>query len=110
MKKFIFLLFTFFSYYTFACHTVTITETNAVDNGDGTYTYTFDICVGIEDTYGFYFNFTGGNLIGWAPNVTGPSTGNTINASVPPISGSGDIEYGNWDSSGGPLFSGLSGD
>lgn len=88
-----------------ACHLVTITETNAVDNGDGTYTYTFDICTGIEDTYGFFLTFTGANLISYPASVTGPSSGNTINASVPPTSGSGDIEYGNWDSNAGTIYS-----
>jgi hypothetical protein len=88
-----------------SCHLVTITETNAVDNGDGTFTYTFQICTGIEDTYGFFLTFSGANLISFPASVTGPTSGNTINASVPPVSGSGDIEFGNWDSNGGVLYS-----
>jgi hypothetical protein len=81
----------------FACHTVTITETNAVDNGDGTYTYTFDICGGIERTTGFYLNFTGANMISYSASITGPTTLNVLPASAPPISGVGDLEYGDWD-------------
>lgn len=99
------LLFT--PYFSSSCHLVSMTETHAVDNGDGTYTYTFNICVGIENTYGFWLSFTGANLVGYPGSVTGPTTGNTINASVPPISGSGDIEYGDWDNNGTPLFSGV---
>lgn len=90
-----------------SCHLVSITETSAIDNGDGTYTYTFDICTGIEDSYGFFISFSGANLISFPASVTGPSTGNTINASVPPVSGSGDIEYGDWDSNAGVLYSGV---
>jgi hypothetical protein len=44
MKKLLVILFTLFSVNLFACHDVTVTETSAVDNGNGTYTYTFDIC------------------------------------------------------------------
>lgn len=96
--------------YSWACHEVSLTETNAVDNGDGTYTYTFDVCVGIENTYGFYLTFTGANLVGFPADVTGPSTGNTINASVPPVSGLGTIEYGDFDDNTSPLFSDFNSD
>lgn len=94
----------------YACHLVTITETNSVENSDGTYTYTFDICVGAEDTYGFYLTFTGANLISYEPSVTSASLGTTISPTVPPQSGTGDIEYGDWDDSGDPLYSGGSND
>lgn len=112
MKK-LFLLFLFiqFSVASYACHGVTITETNAVDNGDGTYTYTFDVCMGIEDTYGFYLSFGGtANIVSYTGSVTGPSTGNTKNASVPPVSGNGQIEYGDWDDNTTSLLSGATND
>lgn len=88
------------------CHLVTISETSAVDNGDGTFTYTFNICVGTENTYGFYLSFSGANLTDYEPFFTSGSLSTTITPSVPPISGSGDIEYGDWDNSSAPLFSG----
>ncbi|MCJ8291786.1 MAG: T9SS type A sorting domain-containing protein [Crocinitomicaceae bacterium] len=106
LYKVIFVCFIFFiPFNSQSCHSVTVTETNAIDNGDGTYTYTFDICTGVEDSYGFFLTFTGANLITYPGSITGPTSGNTINASVPPISGSGDIEYGNWDSNAGLLYS-----
>ncbi|MCJ8292116.1 MAG: hypothetical protein HRT58_19725 [Crocinitomicaceae bacterium] len=94
----------------FGCHLVTLTETAVVNNGNGTYSYTFDVCVGTEDTYGFYLSFTGANLISNTASATGPTTGNTIFASVPAISGTGDIEYGDWDNSLGTIFSGINND
>jgi hypothetical protein len=104
--KVIFICFlSFIPFNSQSCHLVSITETNAVDNGDGTFTYTFQICTGIEDTYGFFLTFSGANLISFPASLTGPTSGNTINASVPPVSGSGDIEYGNWDSNAGLLYS-----
>lgn len=104
-------LFVFVSpFYSNACHLVSITETNSIDNGDGTYTYTFNVCAGIEDSYGFFLTFTGANIISYPASVTGPTSGNTINASVPPVSGSGDIEYGDWDSNAGLLYSGIGND
>ncbi len=91
---------------TFACHDVTVTETSAIDNGNGTYTYTFDICAGIEQTYGFYLDFNGlGSIVSYTPSVTGPTTLNVLTASVPPISGVGDLEYGDWDNGLSPPFS-----
>lgn len=100
------LLFILFSVACLPCHLVTISEDNAVDNGDGTFTYTFDICVGTENTYGFYLSFSGANLISYEPFFTSGSLSTTISPSVPPVSGSGDIEYVDWDNSGAPLFSG----
>ena len=92
--------------FSFACHNVTMTETSTVDNGNGTYTYTFDICGGIEQTYGFYFDFTGpGTLVSYSASITGPTTLNILSASVPPISGVGDLEYGDWDNVSSPPFS-----
>lgn len=106
----IYLPFLLLSNFSFGCHLVSISETAAVDNGDGTYSYTFDVCVGTENTYGFYLNFTGANLISYPATVTGPSTGVTISASVPPISLVGDIEYGDWDNSFAPIYSGFNPD
>lgn len=111
MKQILIFLFLLSSTVTFACHEVTITETNAVDNGDGTYTYTFDVCVGLEDTYGFFLDFTGpSNISSFTGSVTSGSLGTTINGSNPPISGSGDLEYGDWDDNTTPLFSGATND
>ncbi|MEX1001541.1 MAG: T9SS type A sorting domain-containing protein [Crocinitomicaceae bacterium] len=107
MKRLILLFILFLSpLLSTACHLVSITETNAVDNGDGTYTYTFDVCVGLEDSYGFFLDFGGTqNILSYTNSVTSASTGNTATASVPPISGSGQIEYGDWDNNTAPLFS-----
>lgn len=95
---------------TFACHLVSITETAAIDNGNGTFSYTFDICVGTENTFGFYLDFVGANLVSFPGTVTGPTTGNTISASVPASSGVGDIEYGDWDNNTATLFSNINQD
>lgn len=110
MKKLLTILFTLFALTSIACHEVSLTETNAIDNGDGTYTYKFELCMGIEDTWGFYLDFNGANLVSWTNSVTSPSTGETINASVPPISGNGKIEYGDWDDDTSPVFSGNTND
>ncbi len=111
MKKFILLLFflVFFSNITVACHDATITQLSAVDNGNNTYTYQLRVCFGTgagSNTYGFWLNFTGGNLIGYPASVTGPSTGNVKPASLPPVSGTGTIEYGVWNNTTSPLLSG----
>ena len=103
------LTFSLTSLFSFACHEVTLTETNAVDNGDGTFTYTFDLCFGTgagSETYGFYLDFTGANLVSYPPSVTGPTSSNVASASVPPVSGNGDIEYGDWDDQTSSLLSG----
>lgn len=99
-----------FSNYSHSCHLFSIAESAATDNGDGTYTYTFDICVGTENTFGFYLSFSGGNLISFPSSVTGPTSGVTIFGSDPPISGTGDVEYGDWDNSLTTLFSDLNQD
>jgi len=96
------------SLFSFGCHDVTATEISAVDNGDGTYTYQIEVCFGTaagSETYGFWLDFTGGNLIGYDASITGPTTGNVMNASVPPVSGTGTIEYGDWDDTTGDLLS-----
>lgn len=59
-----------------------------------------------SNTYGFYLDFTGANLISYPPSVTGPTTGNEKFASVPPVSGVGTIEYGDWDDTQSDLLSG----
>ena len=111
MKHIFIVFFLMISSAVLACHQVTITETNAVDNGDGTYTYTFDVCMGTEDTYGFFLDFTGpSNIISYTVSVSSGSTGTTIVGSNPPISGSGDLEYGDWDNNATPLFSGATND
>jgi hypothetical protein len=106
----LFFLFSLLPFSSTSCHLVSITETSSTDNGDGTYTYTFDVCVGTEDTYGFYLSFTGANLISYPASVTSTSLGTTMFPSVPPVSGSGTIEYGDWDNGLAPLFSGFSND
>ncbi|MGM0478943.1 MAG: hypothetical protein ACQERC_06940 [Bacteroidota bacterium] len=116
MKQILIFLFVLSSTVTFACHDVSFVETAAVDNGDGTYTYTFEICLGegdpniTDETYGFYLDFTGGNLIDYNDSIIGPSTGNVKYPSVPPISGVGDIEYGDWDDDTTPILSGVDND
>ncbi len=111
MKHIFIVFFLMISSAVLACHQVTITETNAVDNGDGTYTYTFDVCMGTEDTYGFFLDFTGpSNIISYTVSVSSGSTGTTIVGSNPPTSGSGDLEYGDWDNNATPLFSGATND
>lgn len=111
MKKILTFLLLILSGASIACHNVSLTELNAIDNGDGTYTYEFELCVGVEDTWGFYIDFSGsGNLVGWQDSVTAASTGNTIGASVPPVSGDGVIEYGDWDDTSGPAWSGSTND
>lgn len=95
----------------FSCHNVSVSESSATDNGDGTFTYVFDFCDGRDGTWGFFFTFGGGgNIVSFTNSVTSPSTGATIFASVPPISGSGDLEYGDWDNTGGTLWSGSTND
>lgn len=94
----------------YACHDVTITETNAVDNGNGTFTYDLEICLGaIEDTWGFELELTyaggTGNIVGNTNCITSSNTGETICASLPSTSGSGDIEYGDFDGTGGAVYS-----
>lgn len=93
-----------------ACHDVTVTELSAIDNGDGTYTYDLEICVGnLEDTWGFELslNWSGavGTIVNFTPSITSGNTGNTINASVPSSSGGGDIEYGDFDNTASTLYS-----
>ena len=95
---------------TFACHDVTITETSALDNSDGTYTYTFDVCAGdLEETWGFELDITfvggSGNIVSNTSTLVSPNTGNSISATVPSTSGSGDIEYGDMDGTGGTAWS-----
>jgi len=61
------------SLFSFGCHDVTATEISAVDNGDGTYTYQIEVCFGTaagSETYGFWLDFTGGNLIGYDASIT----------------------------------------
>ena len=92
----------------FSCHDVTITQLNQLDNEDGTYTYTFEVCMGTDlgsETYGFYMDFSGANLINWDSEVTGPATGNIKLANVPTINGDGVIEYGDWTDTDSPLLS-----
>ncbi|MDG1332032.1 MAG: hypothetical protein P8P74_06870 [Crocinitomicaceae bacterium] len=99
------LFVTCFSHFSYSCHLISITETSATDNGNGTYTYTFDVCVGTENTFGFYLSFTGANLLSFPGSVTGPTTGVTIFGSDPPLSGTGDVDYGDWDNALTPVFS-----
>jgi hypothetical protein len=89
----------------YSCHLFSISETSAIENGNGTYSYTFDICVGTENTYGFYLSFNGGNLLSFPASITGPTTGVTIFGSDPPLSGTGDVDYGDWDNALSPVFS-----
>lgn len=99
---FIFLLISIFSYNSFACHETTLTETSVTDNGDGTYEYELEICMGSENTYGFELTFNGANLISANTScITSATTGETICASIPSVSGSGDVEYGDFDNSTG---------
>ncbi len=110
MKKIVLIIILLASFYeATACHDATLTQLSAVDNGNNTYTYQLQVCFGTgagSNTYGFWLNFTGGNLIGYPASVTGPSTGNVKPASVPPVSGTGIIEYGDWDNTGSSLLSG----
>lgn len=82
-----------------ACHEVAVTEISATENGDGTYTYEIEVCVGIEDTWGFELYFNGpGNLISASPNcITAGFSGLDICQNIPSTSGGGDIEYGDFD-------------
>lgn len=108
MKKILLftLLFIIYTFNSYACHQVVVVQNSATENGDGTYTYEIEVCLGIEDTWGFYLDFTGtGNLVSYTTSLTSPSTGVTINASVPPVSGNGDIEYGDYDNTAGTIFS-----
>ena len=115
MKNTILLLFITigFTSYIYACHDVNITQVDQTDNGDGTYSYTFEVCMGTGDgseTYGFYMDFTGANLIGWDNQVVGPATGNVKEANVPTINGDGVIEYGDWTDTDSPLLSDIDDD
>ena len=108
MKKILLftLLFIIYTFNSYACHQVVVVQNSATENGDGTYTYEIEVCLGIEDTWGVYLDFTGaGNLVSYTTSLTSPSTGVTINASVPPVSGNGDIEYGDYDNTAGTIFS-----
>ncbi|HET6245880.1 MAG: T9SS type A sorting domain-containing protein [Bacteroidetes bacterium] len=110
MKKILLIIILLASFYeATACHDATLTQLSAVDNGNNTYTYQLRVCFGTgagSETYGFWLNFSGGNLIGYPSSVTGPTTGNVKPASVPPVSGTGKIEYGDWDNTGSTLLSG----
>jgi len=50
-----------------ACNLGSVTVTTAVDNGDGTYTYTVEICLGVDVNWGAVTSFTldvgGANII-----------------------------------------------
>ena len=114
MKKIIlFLVFILGMFtYTNACHDAGVIETSAIDNGDGTYTYTFEACVGgLEDTWGFELtlNYLGGtgNIISYTNCITATNTDTSVDicASVPSTSGTGDIEYGDYDNTGNPVWS-----
>ncbi|MFB6307656.1 MAG: hypothetical protein ABEH43_11850, partial [Flavobacteriales bacterium] len=79
----------------FACHRTTISELSSTDNGDGTFTYKFEVCMGSEDTWGFELSFLGANITSVGTScITDPNTGETICATTPSTSGTGDIEYG----------------
>ncbi len=110
MNKLVLSLLLVFTYlHGTSCHDASVTETSAVDNFDGTFTYTLNICSGsFEDTWGWEFdlNFASGtgNLISYTASITSTNTGNTINASVPSTSGTGEIEYGDFDGTGGTVW------
>lgn len=88
-----------------ACHETSVTEISVTDNGDGTYDYNLEVCMGSEDTYGFELTFNGANLISAGTNcITSATTGETICATIPSSSGTGDIEYGDYDDTGSPVF------
>lgn len=105
MKKlFLFAILYFVIKLSVACHAVTLSEVSATDNGDGTFTYVFQACMGTEDTWGFWMDFTGANIVSISPGtLTG--THSTVSVSDPPVSGNGDLEYGDFDNTGGTKFS-----
>lgn len=98
LKNYFLLLTCLFNSYIYACHETSVTETSVTDNGNGTYTYVLQICMGSEDTYGFELDFNGANIITVdTPCITSSTTGETICAITPSISGTGDVEYGDFD-------------
>lgn len=95
-------IISFIAFDSYACHQTTLTEVSVTDNGDGTYDYELEICMGSENTYGFELTFNGANLISVNTNcITSPTTSETICASIPSVSGDGDVEYGDFDNSTG---------
>lgn len=87
------------------CHETTIQENSVTDNGDGTFDYEVQVCIGNENTWGFSIDFNGANLISVnTPCVTDPISGETICATVPATSGTADVEFGDYDATGGTVF------
>ena len=90
MKNFILAIALAFTAVTYACDDANFTFQSEVDNGDGTYTYTFDICIemlgleGIPDW--FQVRFSGGTFVdidnnAWSPDVIQTSWPDDYNAS-----------------------------
>lgn len=94
MKKLLTLLFTLFTLSSTACHNVSIEATDYTDNGDGTYTYTIELCAGEEDSWGFYLDFGTANLVSFEDSIYNSNTDTTITGDS---NGDGDLEYGDWD-------------
>jgi hypothetical protein len=98
LKNYLLILTCIVSTQIFACHQTSVTETNVTDNGNGTYTYTLEVCMGSEDTYGFELDFNGANIISVdTPCITSSTTGEIICAVTPSLSGTGDVEFGDYD-------------
>lgn len=101
IKKVLFIVFTIVSVYATACHQSTANEVSATDNGDGTYDYEIEVCMGAEDTWGFELTFADANIISATDCITNPANGETICSSG--ITG-GYVEYGDHDQTNGTIF------
>ncbi len=80
-----------------ACHQTTVTEISATDNGDGTYTYELDVCMGAEDTWGFELTFTGANIVSIGSGDSCITDRTTICANECDAASDSCVEYGDYD-------------
>jgi hypothetical protein len=88
-RKIVLILFQFLFLTTFACNEASFTLNSETDNGDGTYTYNFDICIevtGLESWPDwFQVKFVGGTFTSvvdnsWNTPTISSSTGDDYNA------------------------------
>ena len=87
--------------YLYACHQSTVTEVSATDNGDGTYDYEIEVCMGSEDTWGFVLEFGADIVSVNTATITSATTGVTIGWTLIATNA---VEYGEFDDTSNPIF------